>query len=269
MNNIIAIGGLGGSGTRVVASMLQSSGIYLGSDLNDPLDNLLFTRIFKNPALYKSNNNLRINKLLDIFSKKMQGQSLSFFESISLARAMFSNRCYSSSIREIYSVLTQKPDRTASHTWAWKEPNTHIYVHHILKRYPTCKYIHVLRNGLDMKHSSNIRQSKNWSFLFSLEQNGLTNQWDFWVMSTQRIQEVSKSFPSRVYIINYNNLCTNPTAEVTKLFQFLEIELTNKQLNKLSAIPKVTPQKHTQEDIQLLTLEETKLLKEWGFTEIS
>ena len=44
---ITAIGGLGGSGTRVFAAMLRHAGVYIGDDLNGPLDNLWFTVLFK------------------------------------------------------------------------------------------------------------------------------------------------------------------------------------------------------------------------------
>ena len=52
----IAVGGLGGSGTRVLAEILLNSGIYLGSELNIFHDNLLFTRFFKNPEWNKKSS---------------------------------------------------------------------------------------------------------------------------------------------------------------------------------------------------------------------
>ena len=44
-----AVGGVGGSGTRVVARILQCLGCYLGSSLNESLDNLWFTLLLKEP----------------------------------------------------------------------------------------------------------------------------------------------------------------------------------------------------------------------------
>ena len=48
----VVIGGIGGSGTRVVAGLLQQLGFDIGSDLNDSLDDLSFTALFKRPALW-------------------------------------------------------------------------------------------------------------------------------------------------------------------------------------------------------------------------
>ena len=38
----VAIGGVGGSGTRVIAEILIQLGFYIGSDLNSANDNLWF-----------------------------------------------------------------------------------------------------------------------------------------------------------------------------------------------------------------------------------
>ena len=48
----IVIGGIGGSGTRVVTQLLQSLGFDMGSDLNESLDDLGFTALFKRPSLW-------------------------------------------------------------------------------------------------------------------------------------------------------------------------------------------------------------------------
>ena len=44
----------------------------------------------------------------------------------------------------------------------WKEPNTHIILEKLLIRYPMMKYIHVIRNGLDMAFSTNHNQVLLW-----------------------------------------------------------------------------------------------------------
>ena len=53
----LVIGGLGGSGTRVVADIVLAQGWYLGQDLNRAKDNLLFTLLFKRPYWRKQLSN--------------------------------------------------------------------------------------------------------------------------------------------------------------------------------------------------------------------
>src|SRR5690606_34795743 len=47
----MVLGGVGGSGTRVVAAAAIAAGFHLGHDLNEPLDNLAFTLLFKDQAI--------------------------------------------------------------------------------------------------------------------------------------------------------------------------------------------------------------------------
>ena len=49
----VAIGGVGGSGTRLIAQLLREAGFYLGGDLNPALDNRWFTLLFKRPDWYE------------------------------------------------------------------------------------------------------------------------------------------------------------------------------------------------------------------------
>ena len=42
----VAIGGIGGSGTRLIAQCLKELGFYLGGDLNQANDNLWFVLLF-------------------------------------------------------------------------------------------------------------------------------------------------------------------------------------------------------------------------------
>ncbi len=48
-NGPVVIGGVGGSGTRVVAAILSTLGFHLGNDLNESMDNLWTTLLFKRP----------------------------------------------------------------------------------------------------------------------------------------------------------------------------------------------------------------------------
>ncbi len=47
----VAVGGVGGSGTRLIAEILRRLDYYMGDDLNVAGDNLWFTLLFKRPEL--------------------------------------------------------------------------------------------------------------------------------------------------------------------------------------------------------------------------
>ena len=48
----VAVGGVGGSGTRVIASMVQSLGYRIGTNLTRAQDDLSFSVLFKRPDFY-------------------------------------------------------------------------------------------------------------------------------------------------------------------------------------------------------------------------
>ena len=60
------IGGVGGSGTRVVAQMMSEAGVYIGDLLNEPNDNLWFTLLFRRPWLLNDENEKQQLKLSEI-----------------------------------------------------------------------------------------------------------------------------------------------------------------------------------------------------------
>ena len=51
--NCVAIGGVGGSGTRLVAEIVERFGFYLGGSLNNKHDNLWFTLLFQRPCWFE------------------------------------------------------------------------------------------------------------------------------------------------------------------------------------------------------------------------
>ena len=75
-NGPLVIGGMGGSGTRLVAELCSLFGYYLGDDLNIASDNLLYTLIFRRQTwFYKSyKNTKRINTGLSLLEKLLLKQ---------------------------------------------------------------------------------------------------------------------------------------------------------------------------------------------------
>mgnify|MGYP004007565703 CR=1 FL=1 len=68
----VAIGGIGGSGTRLIASVLRDIGFFLGADLNEASDNLWFTLLFKRMELWPlEENKEEISRALAIFLNLM------------------------------------------------------------------------------------------------------------------------------------------------------------------------------------------------------
>lgn len=70
----VVIGGVGGSGTRLIAQCLRELGYFIGHDLNEPCDNLWFTLLFTRVEILKSSNK-EFNELVEIMLKGMMGRN--------------------------------------------------------------------------------------------------------------------------------------------------------------------------------------------------
>lgn len=129
----IAIGALGGSGTRAVAEVFIKLGIFMGDDLNKPNDNLLFTRLFKNPEWHRDSSTEDKEFRLRIFGKYMSGNTLDSKELQELYNAVETNSIHKTELlghRKKFEYLYE--NRKINYTWGWKEPNTQIFVSDIL-----------------------------------------------------------------------------------------------------------------------------------------
>jgi hypothetical protein len=276
--NIIAIGALGGSGTRTVAQICMEAGCFIGDELNESLDNLIFTHLFKNPSWYRAAKPNGIARRFSVFSKLMEHQRLNASELLVLRNAIKSNKTYPSDAAFLkqYTIrqLIKRKDKAPPTHWGWKEPNTQFYAAHFLTISPHLKYIHVLRHGLDMAFSANKKQLHNWGFLYGLNTKERANshelsklQLDFWIESTKRMHQLQNDFPNRVLILNRTELIQSPIEKVTELLQFAELDATEEQIKSLAKIPQKQKSdgRYQNHDLSIFSTEQLEFVKSVGF----
>ena len=175
MQGPIIIGGIGGSGTRVVVSILQLFNVYFGDDLNIPLDNLSYTLLFKRPKWFYKNhlNKRKIKTGLSIMEKSMLNRkSYTLREITYLLNATVSMARQGHNIEKegqgkwafdrLKHLLFNNTNNISLYEyWGWKEPNSHLLLKHFYQYFTGLKYIHTVRNGLDMAFSPNQQQFYN------------------------------------------------------------------------------------------------------------
>ncbi|MEL7034826.1 MAG: sulfotransferase, partial [Cyanobacteria bacterium J06592_8] len=155
-NNPVVIGAVGGSGTRIFTKIIRYAGIYMGSDLNKAEENN------DNKSFYRAWLPLYLHK----------------------------NGCLPESVHEalsndfhdfIKNHLAEIPSEDAR--WGLKHPNNLLMIKFWNEIFPQMKFLHVVRNGLDMVYSmKRIQyQTYQWFFLDKEEQDkGSTSQILFW-----------------------------------------------------------------------------------------
>lgn len=190
----VAIGAIGGSGSRVLARIIQAAGISIGANLNSAFDNLEFTARFKTTQIVNLPDP-------DFFAR------LPEFEALSL----------------------EQMGSSGEKRWGWKEPNTHVVIDRILSAYPKMRYVHLLPNGFDMALSGNQNQPRLWGQIYlgrSVSEPITPDEALAYFCEVHRRIDALAQHPhnqSRILIVEFEALCGDPKAENARLLDFLQI----------------------------------------------
>lgn len=241
----VAVGGVGGSGTRVVAAMLERLGFYLGDDLNEAVDNLWFTLLFKYREVLALPD-AAIKELYGVLAGAMTGEIhpapgtvARLADLTKMGRAGLHDRDWLG--LRLDSLIARLGDGMASpappRAWGWKEPNTHIVLDRLDRLVPGLRYIHVARNGLDMALSGNQNQLRLWGPLV-LSDTGATPRASlaYWRWAHERILKIGSRMGPRFYFLNYDNMCIDKNAEIERLLGFLGTEISPALVENLAAM---------------------------------
>jgi hypothetical protein len=222
----IAIGGIGGSGTRIVAEFLKQAGYHLGSDLNEANDNLWFTLLFKRvQTLIQPAADFAA--LANLFFHRMRGtldpaQAAAAAEHLApLARHGPQNPPDWLATR-LKTFLDIAPDEPRRPLWGWKEPNTHVVIDRLLALHPRLRYIHVTRDAFYMARSANQKQLGLWGPVFLGREVERTprDALAYWCAVEQRVRHIATLFPERVLLLNFTRFCRDPQAACRAIMEF-------------------------------------------------
>lgn len=236
----VAVGGVGGSGTRVVAQLLRDLGVYIGSDLNESEDNLWFTLLFKRPAILEADD-AEFGMLVNAFVNAMSARLPVPDAQAAAIRAL----AHDGRVQHGPAWLTKRadtlldPSRPGSEDsiWGWKEPNTHLVIERLLTCFPDLRYVHVMRNGLDMAFSGNQNQLEMWGPHFLAEADADQSpraSLKYWCVVHRRILDVVEQFAPRALLLNFDEMCDDPVAGVRELVAFCGFDATEPRIADLA-----------------------------------
>ena len=229
----VAVGGLGGSGTIVVAALLTLLGYYIGDDLNETIDNLWFTLLFKRrSSLFDSD--AEFGDLLNLFVSRMSGNTtLTERDATRLFNLADRDRPEHARpwlIERASSFCNGRTSKRHYQPWAWKEPNTHIVVDRIFRLDPRVKYIHVVRHPIDMAMRPNQSQLALWGPMIlgdDLTEITPRKSLSFWCAAHRRITNLMDRWPSRTMIVDYDALCSAPDSHCAAIAGFVGVRVTD------------------------------------------
>lgn len=268
----VVVGGIGGSGTRLIAAALKELGFYMGGDLNSKLDNRWFTLLFRRMEVLDSTDEA-FSDLVDIFVQAMRygaGFDRDQVDFITGLEHEVNFQKRQQWIKDRIETLLSARDSITGHKyWGWKEPNSHIFLDRLVNSFPGMKYIHVMRNGLDMAFSRNQRQLQNWGGRLLNSKVELTPYYSlkFWCAVHKRIIQIGSRLDGRFLLLNYDAFCSSPEPEITRLLEFLETEDGPETRGRVAGLIEKpeTIGRYLTEDPGLFDPEDVRYVGEMGF----
>lgn len=248
----VFVGGVGGSGTRVVAQALQGMGVHMGHFLNHAQDNIWFHRMFVRagwPVLERHGKLDGIQEALHLFERvSTDPGGLSVGERARLLAAASRNPhrlrhrgfLARTSLRALRAARGEEPVTS----WGWKEPNTHMFLPALARRWPEGRYIHLVRHGLDMAYSKNTAQVRRWGSHFGLTEAEAVEaspraSLKMWVSGNQQaIGWAQQYMEGRHLVLRFEDLCHHPAEAITQMAALLDIDLEEDVRGELATIPR-------------------------------
>ncbi len=271
---MIAIGGVGGSGTRVIAACLECMGFYLGSDLNGAKDNLWFTLLFKRKEIIRVSD-AEFRQLVGVFCDAMHARRMDSPLAIAMVNSLASRA------REQHSVdwltmravsLLGESGKATRRLIAWKEPNTHIVLDRLLHHIPDLRYIHVVRNGLDMAFSPNQNQTRLWGPSLTGQPFSSDPSYSlrYWRRAHERVFATGQAMENRFLAVNFDKFCASPAQGISEIARFCGVAIGKETLRTTSTIVRPPPSlgRFRRNDLADLNPDDIEFVSSCGFPTI-
>ena len=250
----VIVGGIGGSGTRLVAGLLQIFGYYIGDDLNDSLDNHWFTLLFKRRSILLESD-AHFHRLFSLFVSRMSGETRlteserqCISDLASEERLLHDRDWLTERVRSFLSNLTSK---RPAQPWGCKEPNAHVVIERILPLHPDLRYIHLIRHPLDVAASRNQNQLQLWGPVY-LDRDlprGQAAAMSYWCAVHRRMARVMRQWPGWTMMADFAALTTRPAEECGRLGTFLEAEITGAAVTAFCALLGELPERRARPSV--------------------
>lgn len=241
----VAIGGVGGSGTRIGAALLRLLGYEIGSDLNEALDNLWFTLLFKRRSVLLESS-AEFRQLAELFFRRLGGSTTTSDRERTLVLRLANGERLQHPrdwLRERATSLLSGPPAGSDGPSGWKEPNTHVVIERLCAIEPELRYLHFVRNPLDMAYSANQNQLELWGPIY-LERDvtlGPRDSLAYWCAAHRRVTAFMATRSDRTLLIDFDDLCADPARLQKAVAALLGLELTVEQAAAFGALVEPQP----------------------------
>ena len=198
----VMVGAVGGSGSRLVVSMLEQLGIMMAPHGNRGKDSVLW------PPM---------ERITDSMAARFNPREV----------------LVSHAFRALESLWVQYQQRQGvSAPVGLKVPASFLWLPELASYFPSLRYVFIMRNGLDMAFSNNQAQFRTYSWYFGINGRDLREppvkqvpaprMLDYWLAANRfAIEQGRQQLGDRFYVLDYDQLCLNPAEEIQSLLEFL------------------------------------------------
>jgi GT2 family glycosyltransferase len=182
------IGATGGSGTRVLAAIVQRGGMFVGSDLNRSLDALDFAAFFDRWA----------------------GRELA-----------------PKSAAELRALVARQHAEAEGRPWGWKEPRSVYLLPFLAAELPGLRFLHVVRDGRDMAFSENqvqLRKHGDAVLGASNEPEELRSIALWREVNLRAADFGERELGDRYLRLRLEDLCAEPATSVAQVLRFFRLD---------------------------------------------
>lgn len=271
----VVMAGVGGSGTRVVAEVVRGLGIYIGDTLNRSLDNMWWTTLFSRAGWFydlEGPTDPRYRKTVRLFEEAMEGTIAPTPRRLfRVLEAYWDGPCYL--VPSLRRFATDGWDRDRHAGWGFKEPNALVYLRYHHASWPGMRYVHVVRNGLDMAWSGHPPMFDLWTRHHDIDPPVPDDRLPaaklkWWVRANRdALAFCEEEIPDRHHVVRFEDLCREPRQEIERLDDFLGTDASEAAIDELSQAPEVPDSigRHRDRDLSLLDEEDVEAVDEFGY----
>lgn len=188
----LIICGTGGSGTRAVADYLIGGGFFMGSELNPSLDSVPFAEV-------------------------LDGFADSWLTAENGVCAQFPSDAF---LRAWTAAQERHLRGHAGGPWGTKNPGTILLMDLLYAVIPEVRFLHVVRDGVEMAYSSNRRQLVLYGDrMLGPAKAGDTREMRalyLWAKVNTRAAASGGQYPGRYAAVRYEDFCEGPGREMRR-----------------------------------------------------
>ena len=237
MQPLIIIG-MHRSGTSLIVRLLNDLGFFMGESLSRDAEAIYFQKI--NRRIYNSVGSKWSD--IDALSKAMQTEYFIRENAEQILKILFPTSIWSLN-RGISEYFGSEKWETLSQgsmvDWGWKDPRTSFTFPIWLRIFPNARFLHIVRNGIDVAISTHRRahkqRTKLWKRIFPLDYSPLTLDFlycfELWEKYVTFILEYKEIIHSSNYLeMRYEDLLASPIVHLQKITNFIGYPITGEAL---------------------------------------